>query len=81
MKLLFCLMCDDARKLLVGKPVKCACAKSRGAFDADGKHAWVRGPCVVIGMDASTIKRALVKRRGVGMWWMRLAGDRVRRED
>lgn len=59
MKLLFCRECKDVVTLLVNRERACRCGKSSGAYEDDGHHAHVSGPCEVIGIDNATMVSAL----------------------
>lgn len=59
MKLILCLACSDVFKLDL-KERKCSCGECKGAYEADGWHAWYSGfNAVPLGILNSSIKRAI----------------------
>lgn len=64
MKLLFCLKCQDVFKLPLISDINpegkhCECGKCYGYYKSDGLNAVVDGPCEVLGLSNSSLKRQL----------------------
>lgn len=59
MKLLFCTFCHDVVALNDERRY-CGCHQSWGEYDEDGLHATVGGKALVIGIENSGLRRALV---------------------
>jgi len=61
MKLFFCPVCQDVRKLGSGYEAICHCGKSSGWY-RDGLHAVVTGAAIPIGFTNSSFSEALRNR-------------------
>jgi len=59
MKLLFCPICQDIRKLGDQKEIKCRCGRSGGWYKQDGLHAILTGRAIPIGFTNSSFIKAL----------------------
>ncbi len=64
MKLLFCPICSDVRKLVkLPDATNCKCGKSFGWYLEDGWNAVISGAGMAIGLDNNSVKYALQERQ------------------
>ena len=61
MKLLFCVDCQDVRKLNKSK-THCNCRRSWGQYEADGHKAVVGGKALVMAIENSQLQEALTRK-------------------
>ncbi len=61
LKLALCYACSDVIRLQVGLRRSCRCGKTSGAYNQDAVHAWVSGPCIVIGLSNASLRDVMKK--------------------
>jgi hypothetical protein len=66
MKLIFCPLCEDVRKLHK-EETKCRCGKSSGKYLEDGLHAVIAGEAIPLGFSNPSFAEVLRNRPREGM--------------
>lgn len=66
MKLLFCPNCQDVIKLVKAERRYCLCKKSSGQYREDGLNAEIYGDAIPLGIDNTSLQRALFNRKPTG---------------
>jgi hypothetical protein len=70
MLLLMCEQCDDVRRIDARGLTQCRCRASKAYGTPPGKPLCVRGPCTVVGLHDASLRGAITRKRGAGMWWV-----------
>ena len=66
MKLLFCPICWDVKKLTRMEVRKCKCGKARGQYLPNGDDVWVSPGALVLGLSNPDLYNASLKRLAGG---------------
>jgi hypothetical protein len=66
--LMHCTTCLDVRRLHPGRATKCMCSRASGTVTVENVPR-INGTAVAISLDRAAFKRAVVDKRGAGMWW------------
>lgn len=59
MKLVYCTKCHDIFKLDY-EPRACKCGECKGAYDADGHHAWTNGNGMALALGNGELRQAII---------------------
>jgi len=59
MKLIYCPVCNDVRKINPRKVVDCECGKSWGVYEKDGLNATYGGKAIPLGFNNSSFLSAI----------------------
>ena len=69
MKLIYCPICNDVRKLRLGVQTLCICEQSGGEY-VDDLNAVLRGKAIPIGLNNSELAEALKKQPEEGLGYV-----------